>query len=157
MLDATMWVQTTFLLIKEKKSMTRTFDLTPFTRATVGFERLFNQLDHQAARQTGYPPYDIVKHSDDHYTITLAVAGFDMDRLEITQNQRLLSVEGKRPDLDADVEYLYKGIANREFRRDFTLAEHVEVIDANLKNGILHIQLQRQVPDELQPKRIAIA
>ena len=137
--------------------MTRTFDLAPFTRATVGFDRLFNDLDRQVARHNGYPPYDIVKVDDDHYTITLAVAGFGMDQLEITQNRRSLAVEGRQPTADHEVEYLHKGIAGREFRREFTLAEHVEVTGASLENGMLNIKLHREVPAELQPKRIAIA
>jgi molecular chaperone IbpA len=138
--------------------MTRTFDLTPFTRATVGFDRLFDELDRQFANSTsgGYPPYNIVAEDENSYTISLAVAGFGMDNLDITKEGNVLTVEGTAPEVDTEVRYLHKGIAGRNFRRQFTLADHVEVESATLELGMLDIHLTRRVPEELQPKRIAI-
>lgn len=138
--------------------MTRTFDLTPFTRSTIGFDRLFDELDRQFANSasTGYPPYNIAAINDDEYMISIAVAGFGMDNLEITKDGNNLTVEGIAPKGDEGVRYLHKGIAGRNFRRQFTLADHVEVASATLEHGMLNIHLVRRVPEELQPKRIAI-
>lgn len=138
--------------------MTRTFDLTPFTRATVGFDRLFDDLDRQLANSTttGYPPYNIAEISENEWQISIAVAGFDMGDIEITVDRNILTVDGTAKELNEDVRYLHKGIAGRGFRRQFTLADHVEVESATLELGILNIQLMRRVPEELQPKRIAI-
>lgn len=138
--------------------MTRTFDLTPFTRSTIGFDRLFDELDRQFANSTttGYPPYNIAAINENQYMISLAVAGFGMDNLEITKDGNLLTVEGTAPKGDEEVRYLHKGIAGRGFRRQFTLADHVEVESADLELGMLNIHLARHVPEELQPKRIAI-
>jgi molecular chaperone IbpA len=138
--------------------MTRTFDLTPFTRSTIGFDRLFDELDRQFANSTttGYPPYNIAAINENQYMISLAVAGFGMDNLEITKDGNLLTVEGTAPKGDEEVRYLHKGIAGRGFRRQFTLADHVEVESADLELGMLNIHLARRVPEELQPKRIAI-
>lgn len=138
----------------------RTFDLTPFHRATVGFDKLFDVMDRQWANSvnTGYPPYNIVKVDDNNYEISLALAGFVMDDLSITHNGNELKIEGN-PDVDrleVGSEYLHKGIANRAFTRVFTLADHVEVKSARLTNGILTISLERILPEELQPKKIAI-
>lgn len=139
--------------------MTRTFDLTPFTRSTIGFDRLFDELDRQFANtsSTGYPPYNIAAIDENKYMISLAVAGFGMDNLEITKDGNLLTVEGTAPKGDEEVRYLHKGIAGRGFRRQFTLADHVEVESANLELGMLNIHLVRRIPEELQPKRIAIS
>jgi molecular chaperone IbpA len=138
--------------------MTRTFDLTPFTRATVGFDRLFDELDRQFANSaaTGYPPYNIVAINENEYMISLAVAGFGMGDLEITKDGNVLTVEGTAPNSDESVRYLHKGIAGRGFRRQFTLADYVEVESASLELGMLNIRLVRRIPEELQPKRIAI-
>ena len=138
--------------------MTRTFDLTPFTRSTIGFDRLFDELDRQFANtsSTGYPPYNMAAVDENEYMISLAVAGFGMDNLEITKDGNLLTVEGTAPKGDEEVRYLHKGIAGRGFRRQFTLADHVEVESANLELGMLNIHLVRRIPEELQPKRIAI-
>lgn len=138
--------------------MTRTFDLTPFSRATIGFDRLFDELDRQFANSTttGYPPYNIAAINENQYMISLAVAGFGMDNLEITKDGNLLTVEGTAPNSDNEIKYLHKGIAGRGFRRQFTLADHVEVESADLDLGMLNIHLVRRVPEELQPKRIAI-
>jgi len=140
--------------------MTRltTLDLPQLHRATIGFDRLFNELDRQFANSPsqGYPPYNIAQINDDEYMITLAVAGFGMDNLEITQEKNILTIEGTSPKGDEEVNYLHKGIAGRNFRREFTLADHVEVENASLELGMLNIHLKREVPEELQPKKIEI-
>jgi molecular chaperone IbpA len=138
--------------------MTRTFDLTPFTRSTVGFDRIFDELDRQFANSTstGYPPYNIVQLTEDEYMVTLAVAGFDMSSIDITKDKNTLTVEGTAPAVNESVTYLHKGIAGRNFRRQFTLADYVEVESATLDLGMLTIHLKRHVPAEMQPKRIAI-
>lgn len=142
--------------------MTRltTLDLAPFTRASIGFDRLFEQVDRQFANSAngGYPPYNIVQINEDEYMITMAVAGFGMDDLSITKDGNLLAVEGTSPrkeDEDATV-YLHRGIAGRSFRRQFTVAEYVEVESATLELGMLNIHLKRYIPEEKQPKKIAI-
>ena len=140
--------------------MTRltTLDLPALHRATIGFDRLFNEMEARFANSAsnGYPPYNIVQVNDDEYMISLAVAGFGMDNLEITKDKNILRVEGTSPKGDEDVNYLHKGIGGRNFRREFTLADHVEVVNANLELGMLNIYLQREVPEELQPKTIKI-
>jgi molecular chaperone IbpA len=140
--------------------MTRltTLDLPSFHRATIGFDRLFEQMDRQFANSAsqGYPPYNIAQLNDDEYVITLAVAGFGMDNLDIEKDKNILKIEGTAPKGDEDVNYLHKGIAGRNFRREFTLADHVEVVNASLDNGMLNVYLKREVPEELQPKKIAI-
>ena len=140
--------------------MTRltTLDLPQLHRATIGFDRLFEQLDREFAnsKSQGYPPYNIVQIDDDEFMITLAVAGFGMNNLEITKDKNVLVIEGTSPNGDENVNYLHKGIANRNFRREFTLADHVEVENAGIENGMLNIHLKREVPEELQPKKIAI-
>jgi len=140
--------------------MTRltTLDLPNFHRATIGFDRLFNEMESRFANSasTGYPPYNIAQINEDEYMISLAVAGFGMDNLEITKDGNILKVEGTSPKGDETVNYLHKGIGGRNFRREFTLADHVEVQNANLELGMLNIHLKREVPEELQPKRIKI-
>ncbi len=140
--------------------MTRltTLDLPNFHRATVGFDRMFNELSREFAnsKSQGYPPYNVVQENDDEYTISLAVAGFGMDNLDITLEKNVLTIEGTSPDVPDGRNYLHKGIGNRNFRRDFTLAEHVEVEQAGLELGMLNIHLKRNVPEEMQPKKIAI-
>ena len=140
--------------------MTRltTLDLPSLHRATIGFDRLFEQLDRDFAnsKSTGYPPYNIAQINDDEFMITLAVAGFGMDNLDITKDKNILTIEGTSPKGDENVNYLHKGIAGRNFRREFTLADHVEVENASLENGMLNVYLKREVPEELQPKKIAI-
>ena len=140
--------------------MTRltTLDLPHFTRATVGFDRLFDEIQREFANSKGigYPPYNVAEINDDEWMISIAVAGFGMDNLDITVDNQTLTVEGIAPVGGEDVKYLHKGIAGRNFRRQFTLAEHVEVADATLELGMLNIHLVRNVPEELQPKKIAI-
>src|SRR5210317_583225 len=141
--------------------MTRltTLDLPHFHRATIGFDRLFNELERGFANSpngNGYPPYNIAQINDDEYMISIAVAGFGMDNLDITLDKRILTVEGIAPKGDENVNYLHKGIGGRSFRRQFTLADHIEVRQAGLELGMLNIHLVRHVPEELQPKKIAI-
>lgn len=137
---------------------TMTLDLPHYTRSTVGFDRLFEELNREFAnsKSTGYPPYNVAELNDDEWMISIAVAGFDMENLDITLDKNTLTVEGTAPGGDEEVKYLHKGIGGRNFRRQFTLAEHIEVQGAELKNGILNIHLKRNVPEALQPKKIAI-
>jgi len=140
--------------------MTRltTLDLPHFHRATIGFDRMFDELERTFAnsQSQGYPPYNIAQINEDEYMISLAVAGFGMDNLDITHEKNILRVEGTSPKGGENVNYLHKGIGERNFRREFTLADHVEVIGASLELGMLNIHLKRNVPEELQPKKIEI-
>ena len=141
--------------------MTRltTLDLPNFHRATIGFDRLFNELERGFANSpngNGYPPYNIAQINEDEYMISLAVAGFGMDNLSITSDGDQLKIEGTAPKGDEQVNYLHKGIGGRNFRREFTLADHVEVENAGLELGMLNIYLKREVPEALQPKKIEI-
>ena len=141
--------------------MTRltTLDLPNFHRATIGFDRLFNELNQQFANSpngNGYPPYNIAQINEDEYMISLAVAGFGMDNLDITKDGNILKIEGTAPKGDEDVNYLHKGIGGRNFRREFTLADHVDVVGANLELGMLNVHLKRELPEALKPKIIEI-
>lgn len=137
----------------------RTFDFAPLYRSTVGFDRLFSMLD-QAARiepsTQQWPPYDIEKIAQDAYRITMAVAGFSQDEIELTQHDATLLVTGQKKDRDGERDYLYRGIAARAFRQTFSLADHVKVTGARLENGLLSVDLTREVPEALKPRRIAI-
>lgn len=137
--------------------MTRvtTLNLPEFHRSILGMDRLmndFNRLDN-----TGYPPYNIESIGEDKYQITLALAGFKREDLEITVKEGLLSIEGKKAEIEQEGrEYIHRGIANRAFTRQWKLAEYVEVVDATMEDGLLYVLLERQVPEEKQPKTIAI-
>jgi molecular chaperone IbpA len=137
----------------------RMMDFTPLSRATIGFDRLFNMLDDtmQFEQADNYPPYNIEKTGEDAYRITLAVAGFTPDELSITSEPNQLIVAGKKAQTIGNGEYLYQGIAGRPFRRQFSLADYVKVVSANLTNGILAIDLVRDVPEAMKPRRIEIA
>ena len=138
----------------------RAFDLSPLFRSTVGFDRLFDMLDSAPqfdAGQGGYPPYNIERLGETHYRITLAVAGFAEKDLDVEVREGVLTVQGKHTDEeDGEAAYLHRGIAGRAFERRFQLAENVEVKGAKLENGLLHIDLERIVPEEKKPRRIAI-
>ena len=141
--------------------MTRltTLDLPSIHRHFVGFDNMFNEMDRlfeNSAKGGGYPPYNIAQINDNEYMISLAVAGFGMDNLSIEKDKNTLKIEGTAPKGDDDVNYLHRGIGGRSFRREFTLAEHVDVHIAELKNGMLNIHLKREVPEELHPKKIEI-
>jgi molecular chaperone IbpA len=136
---------------------TMTLDLPTFARSTVGFDRMLTDLDRKFANtQNNYPPYNVVEINDDEWMISVAVAGFGMDNLDITVEKNMLTVEGTATIDGEDVKYLHKGIGGRTFRRQFTLAEHVEVENAVLELGMLNIHLVRNVPEALQPKHIDI-
>jgi molecular chaperone IbpA len=138
----------------------RAFDLTPLFRSTVGFDRLADMLDSVAQFDTGmaYPPYNIERASENHYRISLAVAGFAEKDLAVEVKEGVLAVQGKREGEKepASGRYLHQGIAGRAFERRFQLAENVEVKGAQLENGLLHIDLERIVPEEKKPRKIAI-
>ena len=136
----------------------RTFDFSPLFRSTVGFDRLFDLMDSYAEQSNGYPPYNIERSDETHYRISLAVAGFGEQHLTLEVKEGVLTVTGQREPEDQGEPraYLYQGIAGRAFERRFQLAEHVEVLAAKLENGLLHVDLERIVPDEKKPRRIAI-
>jgi len=136
----------------------RTFDFSPLFRSTVGFDRLFDLMDSVAEQSNGYPPYNIERADENHYRISLAVAGFGEKDLTIEVKEGVLTVTGQRDDLNQGEPhaYLYQGIAGRAFERRFQLAEYVEVRAAKLENGLLHVDLERVVPEEKKPRRIAI-
>ncbi|WP_435201000.1 Hsp20 family protein [Qipengyuania sp. 902] len=133
-------------------------DMTPYRRSTVGFDRLFDLMERQARNAGGdnYPPFNIERRGEDEYRITLAVAGFRPGDLDITAQQNLLVVQGRKRDESADGEMLHVGIANRGFERRFELADYVRVENADLADGLLIIDLLREVPDAMKPKKIAI-
>ncbi|MEM9084619.1 MAG: Hsp20 family protein [Pseudomonadota bacterium] len=134
-------------------------DFTPYRRSTVGFDRLFDILESQARSHSGdnYPPFNIARQGEDNYRITLAVAGFRPQDIDITAQQNLLTVQGKKRDeLDDGSELLHVGIANRGFERRFELADYVRVERADLADGLLIIDLVREVPDAMKPKKIAV-
>jgi molecular chaperone IbpA len=134
----------------------RTFDPTPFWRSTVGFDRLFDLMD-QSSRwaEEHFPPYNIERVSDDHYAITLALAGFTAEDVTITAEHNVLTVEGTKNQKTGS-EYLYQGISARPFRRVFNLADYVQVKGASLDQGLLKIELVREVPEAAKPRKIAI-
>jgi molecular chaperone IbpA len=134
------------------------FDFSPYYRATVGFDRVFDLLDTVAGQggATGYPPYNIEKVGDDNYRIVMAVAGFTDAELNVTQKENELLISGKAQPADAQTEYLYRGIAGRDFERRFQLADHVKVVGAKLANGMLTVDLQREIPEEKKARAIQI-
>ena len=137
----------------------RTFDISPLYRSTVGFDRLFDLLDQTARVEpmTNWPPYNIEKAGEDQYRITMAVAGFSPDEIELTQHESTLLVTGNKHTESEGTQILHRGIATRAFKQTFSLADHVKVKGASLENGLLMIELVREVPEELKPRRIAIS
>lgn len=139
----------------------RQFDLSPLYRSTIGFDRLFNMLDQAAGIEAvpGYPPYNIERTGENAYRISVAVAGFAASELSIETKENTLTIRGAR-EREADngkVEVLYQGIAARSFERRFQLADHVQVSGANLENGLLHVDLIRELPEAQKPRQIPIA
>ena len=133
------------------------FDYTPLYRSSVGFDRLFRMLDEAASVEPiTYPPYNIERVGDDEYRITIAIAGFGPQDVNIEAKGNTLTVTGKKADKQQSGEVLHQGIAARGFERRFQLADHVEVIGADMDNGLLHIALKREVPEALKPRQIAI-
>jgi molecular chaperone IbpA len=143
----------------EDVAMRTAFDFSPLYRSTVGFDRLFDMLDQstQVEPMTNWPPYNIEKAGDDHYVITMAIAGFSPDEIELTQKENLLVVVGQKKGLEEGKQYLHRGIATRAFKQTFSLADHVKVTNASLDNGLLTVQLVREVPEALKPRRIEIS
>ena len=134
------------------------FDFTPYRRSTVGFDRLFDLLENHTRAGGGdnYPPFNIERRGEDAYRIVLAVAGFKPTDIEITAQQNLLIVQGRKSDESPDAQFLHVGIAQRGFERRFELADFVRVDDANLEDGLLSIDLIREVPEAMKPKKIAV-
>ncbi|SFO17858.1 Hsp20 family protein [Sphingomonas sp. OK281] len=139
--------------------MRTNFDFAPYRRSTVGFDRLFDLLESTARTEAaeGYPPFDIERESEDSYRITLAVAGFRPDDIEIVAQNNQLTVSGRRPDDRDEARFLHRGIATRAFERRFQLADFVQVQAARFDNGLLTIGLKREIPEAMKPRRIEIS
>src|SRR5215210_2407411 len=144
--------------------MRSAFDFSPFRRSTVGFDRLFDMLENSTAGQTqeNYPPFDLIKDGDNEYRIELAVAGFKPDEIDITAQQNVLIVSGRKAEESeggnspGGSDYIYRGIATRSFERRFALADHIQVRGADLKDGLLSIALKREIPEAMKPRKIDI-
>jgi molecular chaperone IbpA len=148
------------LLLKGGQDMRSAFDFAPYRRSTVGFDRLFDMLENSTLGQgqENYPPFDLIKLGDNDYRIELAVAGFKPDEIDITAQQNVLLVSGRKQD-ESDEKannYVYRGIATRSFERRFALADHIQVRGADLKDGLLSIELKREIPEAMKPKKINI-
>lgn len=135
----------------------RDVDLTPVWRSTVGFDRLFDLIDGslRLAGEDNYPPYNMARTGEDSYRIWLALAGFKPEEVTVTAERNMLTVEGRKAE-NGDREYLYQGISGRPFRRQFNLADYVEVKSASFENGLLQIDLVRELPEAMKPRRIEI-
>ena len=141
--------------------MRSAFDFAPFRRSTIGFDRLFDLLENSTASQGGenYPPFDLVKVGENQYRIDLAVAGFKPGEIDITAQQNVLLVSGRKAEENEQQgpgDYIYRGIANRSFERRFALADHIQVRGADLKDGLLQIELLREIPEAMKPRKINI-
>jgi molecular chaperone IbpA len=140
--------------------MRSAFDFSPFRRSTVGFDRLFDMLENSSVGQSqeNYPPFDLIKKGDNDYSIQLAVAGFKPDEIDITAQQNVLIVSGRKNEESEEKgsDFIYRGIANRSFERRFALADHIQVRGADLKDGLLSIELVREIPEAMKPKKINI-
>jgi molecular chaperone IbpA len=140
--------------------MRSAFDFAPFRRSTVGFDRLFDMLENSSAGQAqeNYPPFDLIKRGDNDYCIQLAVAGFKADEIDITAQQNVLLVTGRKSDegSEKDGDFVYRGIANRSFERRCALADHIQVKGADLRDGLLSIELVREIPEAMKPRKINI-
>ena len=141
----------------------RSFDIPALHKFGIGFDNMFDDLMRVSTQQStsNYPPYNIVQINEDEYMISIAVAGFGQDNLSVTKDKKFLIIEGKHAAENVEVEdptaiYLHKGISERSFRREFQLADHVEISNAHLELGILSVHLKREVPEDAKPKTIAI-
>lgn len=135
----------------------RTYDLSPLLRTSIGFDRTFDRLISQNSSDTaGYPPYNIERLSENDYRVTLAVAGFSEQDLDIEIHQNMLTIVGRKPEVETEGEFTYQGIAGRAFTRRFYVADHVRSTGATLKNGLLTIELHQEVPEELKPRKVTI-
>jgi molecular chaperone IbpA len=148
------------LLTNGGQDMRSAFDFSPFRRSTVGFDRLFDMLENSSVGQSqeNYPPFDLIKLGDNEYRIELAVAGFKPDELDITAQQNVLIVSGRKKDETEQKgsDYIYRGIATRSFERRFALADHIQVRGADMHDGLLSIELVREIPEAMKPKKINI-
>jgi molecular chaperone IbpA len=137
--------------------MRSAFDFTPFRRSAVGFDRLFDMLESSAAGANGenYPPFDLIKVDDNRYRIEIAVAGFRPDEIEITSHQNVLIIRGQKSE-DSGSNYVHRGIATRSFERRFALADHIQVTGADLADGMLRLDLVREIPEAMKPRKIEI-
>jgi molecular chaperone IbpA len=138
----------------------RTFDLSPLFRASVGFDnlaRVFDSVNRLDDSHFAYPPYNIVKTDNDNYRITFAVAGFSPDEIDVQVENNTLTVKGKPAQDGKEANYLHRGIAGRAFERRFELADHIQVTGADLENGLLHVDLKREIPEAMKPRKISIA
>ena len=136
-----------------------TFDFSPLFRSTIGFDRLTRLVDAAARMDNAalaYPPYNIEKTGEDAYRLTMAVAGFSQDEIDVTVHENSLLVTGKAKKEDENGRYLHRGIARRTFERRFSLAEHIKVVGASLVNGMLHVDLVHEVPEAMKPRKIEI-
>jgi molecular chaperone IbpA len=134
----------------------RTVDFSPLFRSAIGFDRLFDLAEAaQRVGEEGYPPYNIERLDENHFQISVALAGFKPDEVELTVEQNILTLEGQKSDKEGKT-FLHRGISARNFKRQFTLADHVEVKGARFDNGLLVIDLQREIPEAMKPRRIAI-
>jgi molecular chaperone IbpA len=135
----------------------RAFDFAPLYRSTVGFDRLFQLLDGGVEGEAStYPPYNIERTADNTYRITMAVAGFSKDEIDIQAKEQTLTIKGDKKAEDKERQFLHRGIATRAFERRFQLADHVEVTGADLQDGLLHVELVRNVPERLKPRNVQI-
>ena len=134
----------------------RTYDFSPLYRSTVGFDRLFDMLDQANRVETNWPPYNIERVDEDEYRITMAVAGFSVEEIEMVHHENRLTIKGQKKEQE-EANYLHRGIATRTFSQVFNLADHVKVRGANLKHGLLTVDLKREVPEALRPRRIEIS
>jgi molecular chaperone IbpA len=153
------WNTVNLALYEEEVIVRSAFDLTPYRRSTVGFDRLFDFLENSIQSDSGdnYPPFDLERLSDDRYRITLAVAGFRREEIDITARQNLLVITGRKSDArNKDNQYLHMGIATRAFERRFELADFVQVAGADLRDGLLSVELVREIPEAMKPRKVSI-
>ena len=141
--------------------MRSAFDFAPYRRSTIGFDRLFDMLENSSAGQgqENYPPFDLIKTGENEYRIELAVAGFKPEEIDVTAQQNVLLVSGRKAEENEQQgpgDYIYRGIANRSFERRFALADHIQVRGADLKDGLLQIELVREIPEAMKPRKISI-
>ena len=141
--------------------MRSAFDFAPYRRSTIGFDRLFDMLENSSAGQgqENYPPFDLIKTGENEYRIELAVAGFKPDEIDVTAQQNVLLVSGRKAEENeqqGEGDYIYRGIANRSFERRFALADHIQVRGADLKDGLLQVELVREIPEAMKPRKINI-
>ena len=140
--------------------MRTAFDFAPYRRSSVGFDRLFDMLENSSFGNGGenYPPFDLIKTGENDYRIELAVAGFKADEIDITAQQNVLIVSGSKKEESEtrNADYIYRGIANRSFERRFALADHIQVKGADMKDGMLQIELVREIPEAMKPRKINV-